>query len=424
VAQRQVDPYFEGQLTRMADFIEEEFAVVLAGVSFERHERNLVLRWHGSQPELAPLLLLAHLDVVPVERDTLEDWTWPPFSGEIAGGAVWGRGALDDKSSALAILEACQELMQSGRAPRRSLVVCLGFDEEIGGARGAALQAGRFEDEGLAPYLILDEGLALLEGLVPGVSSPVAAVGVAEKGYATVELSVAGEGGHTSMPPRQSTLGILALALARLEAQPMPARYHGAASAFLRPLAGEMPFLQKLLVVNDWISAPLLEARLSENPGTDALLRSTTALTQASAGVADNVLPLRARARVNFRIHPSDSIAAVLEHVRRTVDDERVDLQLAEGAWEPSQLSATTGAPWQDLKRVIEASFPGALVAPSLVLGATDARHFAGLGAPIYRFSPMRLGAEDLARIHGSDERIAIRDYLAMIRFYLRLIEG
>ncbi len=424
IATREPDSYQAAQFTRMLDYLEQNFGRVASATEYERHPGSVVFRWVGREPELAPLLLLAHLDVVPVEHGTEEAWTWPPFSGEIAMGFIWGRGALDDKSNALAMLEAISLLVGEGFQPRRTVILAFGLDEEIGGEGGARLQAERFAQEGLAPALILDEGLAILDGLVPGVARPVAAIGIAEKGYATVKLRVQGEGGHASMPPRQTAVGILGAALAELEATPCEAGYDGVAAAFLSSLAGEMPFASKLLVSNDWISAPLLASQLSKAPETDALLRTTTAVTMSSGGVAENVLPEQAVASVNFRIHPRDSVADVLAHVERVVADERVSIELVEGAWEPSALSPLEDEAWWLLHRSILECFEEALVAPSLVLGATDARHYAGLSKNVYRFSPMRLAKQDLARLHGTDERISIPDYVAMIRFYMRLMRN
>jgi carboxypeptidase PM20D1 len=247
---------------------------------------------------------------------------------------------------------------------------------------------------------------------------------VVEKGYATVRLSVSGAGGHASMPPRQTPLGVLAAAMARLEDQPLEAHYHGPAGDFLEALAAYLPLPERVAVANGWLFAPLLSRRLSRSPETDALLRTTTAVTTATGGVAENVLPELAQATVNFRIHPRERVEDVLEHARRVIDDERVALELLAGSFEPSAASPIEGEAWWLVQRCIEECFDGVAVAPALVVGATDSRHYARLGAPIYRFAPLRLEREDLARLHGVDERISIEDYVAMIRFYLQLLRS
>jgi len=418
------DALERGRMARMADLVEESFPPLVAGLDYERHEHCLVFRWRGSAPELAPILLLAHLDVVPVDPATEADWSFPPFGGDVAAGFVWGRGTLDDKGSAFAILEALEHLVTRGVQPRRGVIVALGLDEEIGGTAGARAQAARFAQEGLEPYLILDEGYAVLEGIVDVVPHPVAVVGVAEKGSLTVELRVEAEGGHSSMPEEQTSLGILASAIAALEAAPQPARLDGAPAYFLDELAREMNFGQRFLFANRWLTEPLLRKVLLEEPGTAALLRTTTAVTRAEAGVAANVLPRSARATVNLRIHSRDSVDVVLERVRRTIDDPRVELEVVGESFEPSPVSPHDGPAWEHLEATIRACYPGVVVAPSLVVGATDARHYAGLTSSVYRFNGLRLGPDDLPRIHGVDERISVENYMEMIRFYARLIEG
>ena len=424
IATREEDAVAEARLRAMMDFVEERFRSLQAHCAFERHRRSLVIRWTGSDATLDPLLLLAHLDVVPVDPATAADWRFPPFDGEVSAGYVWGRGALDDKSSALAMLEAIEHLALAGFRPTRGVVVALGCDEEIGGEGGAAAQARRFEAAGLTPFLVLDEGYGVLEGIVDVVPAPIAGVGVAEKGYLTVELRVAAAGGHASMPEPQSALGVLAAGLAALEAEPLPARLDGASAAFFDALAAEMPFGPKVLFANRWLTEPVLRGLLEAEPSTAALLRTTTAVTQANAGVAENVLPQSATATVNFRVHPRDSVADVVAHVVRVIDDERVEVRQLDGAREPTPTSPSEGEAWDLLADTIRECYEGVVVAPALVLGGTDARHYQDLSANVYRFNGVRLGPEDLARIHGANERIATKNYIEMIRFYARLIEN
>ena len=424
VSTRTPDGRSEGNLTRMADFLLESFSALGTALVCETHPRMLVCRWAGTEANLAPLLVLAHLDVVGADGGPESGWTHPPFSGDIAGGYIWGRGALDDKSSALAMLEAVQHLVGQGFVPRRTVILALGFDEELGGEEGAARQAERFAAEGLEPALILDEGLAVLEGLVPGLPVPVAAVGIAEKGFATLELTVRGEGGHASMPPREGVTGILAAAVRALEKNPLPATYDGTTKLFFDTLAPEMSFASRLVFANAWITAPLIRRQLAGEPSSAALIRTTTAVTMIDAGSAENVLPEVARATVNFRIHPRDTVAEVVDHARAVIDDPRVEVELRGSAAEPTSVSPIEGEAWRLLVGTIRAVYPDVTVAPALVLATTDSRHYAGLSPNVYRFFGLRLGREDLARIHGTDERIAVRNYLELIAFYLQLLRS
>ncbi|MFT7670718.1 MAG: carboxypeptidase PM20D1 [Planctomycetota bacterium] len=413
-----------GRRSQLLNYLERTFVPLIEQLDYERHEHGIVFRWDGTDPELAPLLLLGHLDVVPVDPATRSEWIQEPFSGAIATGHVWGRGALDDKGSSMAMLEALEGLLRNQFRPRRGVIVALGLDEEIGGVQGAARMAAEFEEEGLRPFMILDEGMAILEGVIDAVPGPVAGVGVAEKGFLTVELLVEELGGHSSMPEKQTSLGILAAAISALEKEPMSAGLDGAAGLFFDELAREMEFGPKFLFSNRWITEPILWRILSRKPTTDALLRTTTAVTTAQAGVADNVLPQVARATANFRIHPRDSVEEVLAHVARVIDDQRVQINVLGESFEPSEISPTDGAAWALLSQTIKECFDGVMVAPTLVLAATDSRHYAHLSPHVYRFNGLRLGPNDLPRIHGVNERISTKNYVEMIRFYMQLVRN
>jgi carboxypeptidase PM20D1 len=368
-----------------------------------------------------PLLLMAHQDVVPAEAP--DRWTHPPFSGAVDGGFVWGRGTMDDKGSLMAILEAAEGLLRDGFRPQRPVLLAFGHDEEIGGT-GAAAVADLVRERGFAPMLVLDEGLAVTEGMMPGLGeTPVALVGVAEKGYLSVELRAAGEGGHSSAPPRQTAVDVLARALLRLREAPLPAGIDGPVEELLTTVAPRVGFGQRLALANLWLFEPLVVRQLAASPGTDALLRTTTAPTMLSASVKDNVLPTRASAVVNFRLHPRDSAESVLGHVRAVVDDPRVEVLTYGGfASRASPVAPTDGPAWDLLTAAVARVVPEAVVAPSLVLGGTDSRHYTGLTPHVYRFVPFTVRPGDLERVHGVDERLALEDYGRMVCFYRELI--
>jgi carboxypeptidase PM20D1 len=384
---------------------------------------SLLYTWPGSDAGLRPVLLLAHQDVVPVADAEAATWTQPPFGGVVADGHVWGRGALDDKASLVAMLEAVERLAAAGRAPRRTLLLAFGHDEEVGGGGGAAAIAALLGERGVAPEFVLDEGEVVLTDGVPGVERPVALLGIAEKGYLTLELVVEAEGGHSSMPPPETAIGILAAAVRRVEQSPLPARLAGPSLLMLERLAPEMGFGARLAVANRYLFGAALERRLAATASGNAVLRTTTAPTLFHAGVKDNVLPRRAQAAVNFRILPGDSVGGVVEHVRRAVADPRVQVVVRGPAVEPSPVSPAAGHGYETIARSIAEVFPDALVVPALVLGGTDARHYTRLCAGVYRFAPLRVSSGDLVRFHGQDERLAVGAYGDAIRFYLRLLE-
>lgn len=408
-----------------AAHLRQSFPRTHAVLTLEHVGPSLLYTWAGRDPAQPPVLLLAHMDVVPVEPGTESKWTHAPFGGEVVDGVIWGRGARDDKSSLLALLEAVEHQVAQGFQPPRTVMLAFGHDEEIGGEEGARRIAALLRERGVRAEFLLDEGSAVLRDLVPGVERPVAAIMTAEKGYVTMRLTARGEGGHSSQPPRPTAIGRLAAAVARVQATPMPARLGPPVTDMLEQLAPEMPFSQRLAIANRWLFAPLLVRALSAGRTTDPLVRTTTAPTVFHGGVKDNVVPTEAYALVNFRILPGDTRADVLRHVREAVRDERVAVE-EEGTFgaDPGEPASPDSASFRLLARTAREIFPDAVVSTGLVIGATDARHYDGTYGQRYNFSPSYLGPEDLPGIHGTDERISVDNYLAMVRFYVQLLRN
>ena len=387
--------------------------------------KSLLFTWTGTDPAALPLLLCAHMDVVPVEPGTEAKWTHPPFGGVVADDQIWGRGARDDKASVMALMESVEWLLGQGFQPPRTVYLAFGHDEEIGGEQGAKKIAELLKARGIKADL-LDEGSAVLAGgIVPGVTRPVASINAAEKGYFTVKMTTRAEGGHSSRPPPVTTISRLARAVARVQDNPLPTRLVRPVTDMFDRLAPEMGFLDRLVLGNRWLFGPALRSRLAANQTTNTLVRTTTATTVFHAGVKDNVLPSEAYALVNFRLLPGDTMAGVLEHMRRVIGDDGVELSGYGGfgneASEPSPLDSEA---FRLLERTARQTFPEAVVSTGLVTGATDARNYEGVYATRYNFAPTVLVPADLPTIHGTDERIGIQDYLRMVRFYVQLLRN
>lgn len=383
---------------------------------------SLLYEWQGTDAAAKPVLFLAHQDVVPAPDP--ESWTHPPFSGAVEGGYVWGRGAMDDKSSLMAWFEAAEALLASGFRPTRTVYLAFGHDEETGGDAGAGTIARQLASRGVRLELVLDEGGFVGQGLLAGIEAPVALVGIAEKGYLTVELTAEGEGGHSSRPPEQTAIGRVSRAIARLEANPFPGRVDGATEAMLDQLAPYVPFAQRVAIANRWLLGPVLVAALESETNTAPLVRTTIAPTVFEAGEKDNVLARRARAAVNLRILPGETGDSVLERIRRVIDDPRVTVR-ALSAVEPSPTSSVTSPAWEMLGRSIrEVLGNDVIVAPYLLVAGTDSRHFAPIADDVYRFFALTVSPDDVARFHGIDERIAVEDYANVIAVYRRLLQN
>ncbi|MDR2378027.1 MAG: M20/M25/M40 family metallo-hydrolase, partial [Bifidobacteriaceae bacterium] len=372
---------------------------------------------------LDPVALMAHYDVVPVEAGTEQDWRQPPFSGALADGRVWGRGALDIKGQLMAQLEAAENLMRAGRAPRRDVYFCYGQDEETGGRQGAAEIVKLLAARGIRFAGVLDEGGMVLSGALANVTAPVGLIGVAEKGLSNYQFKVAGSGGHSSTPPRHTSLGLAAKLITLIEGRPMPPRLTAPVEAMLRNLSGEMGFAMRLAMANLWLFRPLVVRALAAGPTTNALVRTTFAVTMASAGEAPNVLPQTSRFCVNARVLTGDSPQSVRRHfeelIARAGIEATVEPMLEQGA---SPVSPSDSEFFRGVERLINDLYPSALVSPYLVVGGTDARRFHALSDNVLRLTPIHLHDRELAQLHGTDESISFDDYGRMIAFYERFL--
>jgi len=386
------------------------------------NELSLLYTWPGSDAAEKPIMLMAHQDVVPIAHGTERDWKADPFAGEIRDGFVWGRGAWDDKANLFAIFEAVETLAVAGFRPRRTIYIVAGHDEEVGGQQGARAVAELLKSRGVQLEFVLDEGLLITEGVLKGLDKPLALIGTAEKGYLTLALGAKAVPGHSSMPPPHTAIGMLSAALARLEDRQMPAAVRGVAAEMFDTLAPEMGGLNRVLLSNLWLFGPVVKGQLEKGASTHAMLRTTTALTVVQGGNKENVLPALAEAKVNFRILPGDSIEGVMAHVKATVANDAVAVARSGHAHEPTPVSPSAAPSYRLISRTVRELFPGTVVAPGLMIAATDSRHMAPIADAVYRFSPVRARSEDLPRFHGTNERISVANHAELIRFYHRLL--
>lgn len=385
--------------------------------------KTLLMTLPGSDPGLAPILLLAHQDVVPVESASEAKWSAPPFDGAIKDGYVLGRGAIDDKGSLIAILEASEALLAQGFAPKRTIILAFGHDEEVLGS-GAQATAALLKSRGVSPWFALDEGLAIVEQF-PLTGAPVGLIGIAEKGYLTVTVKATDEGGHSSMPPRRTAAEKVAEALLAIDAKGFPGGLEsGPARLMLEAIAPDLPFAQRMAMANLWLFRPLVEAQVAQSRAGEALMRTTVAPTMLRGGAKENVLPQESFAVVNLRLHPRDAKDAALARLQAAVAGiEGVEIIPFARGQDASPVSSATSGAYALIAAAARSVAPeGTPIAPGLVLGATDARHYAGVAKDVYRFSPAVLNDADLAGIHGTDERVSIANLERMTRFYALLI--
>ncbi len=386
------------------------------------HTHGLLFQWKGTGAE-RPVVLMAHLDVVPVEGT----WQHGAFSGAVADGSIWGRGTLDDKGCLAGICEAVETLLEGGFTPAQDVWLSFGCDEEVSGA--AAIEAvGELRKRGVRPWFVVDEGGAIVPEAFTGVTRPVGVVGVTEKGTMSLHLCVEGRGGHASTPARMGPTARLARAITRLDRSPMPSSLPAPSVELFRRLAPHASLAMRPVLANAGRLAPALTKVLTWlGPESAAMVRTTMAVTTLQGSPALNVIAQTATAGVNIRIALGDTAESVLAHVRKVIDDDLVEIEVVE-AGEPSPLSPYSTADEKDeafalLEDTILEVFPDAIPAPYVMMACTDSRNFTEISDRVYRFAPFRMTKAQREAIHSYDEHIGVDTFLDGVRWYQRLIE-
>lgn len=398
------------------DYLEESYPLVFQSLSAKRiNTYALVLCWKGRSAEL-PLLLTAHYDVVPASE---EGWPYPPFSGKIAENRIWGRGSFDDKGALIALLESVERLLEEGFTPRRDLYFAFGFDEEIGGEHGAKEIAKYFREEKILFEAVLDEGGAVVDGNMMGIQKPIAVIGLAEKGNSSFRFTFHGEEGHSSTPPKHTSIGRMAAFIKDVEESPRPAVLTPTVAGMLKALAPYKKGMEAKLLANPEKYFFLLKKVLLKNPQTAAMLRSTVAFTMTQSGEAPNVLPRKASCIANVRVLEEDRVDEILEWFYSFGHKFKLEILSKE---EATPSSSVETAVFKQLKKTIKKNFPDAVLTPYMMTGGTDCRQYQKVVKDSYRFSPCRVSQDELSRMHGRGEYLSIKNLKKMIDFYMDFI--
>ena len=410
------------QFDQLHDFLRTTYHRVFSHMQVEKvAQHSLLLRWQGQGANELPILFTAHMDVVPIEPGTEGGWQHPPFAGVVADGKIYGRGTLDDKVGVIGLLEAAEQLLVEGFVPRRTVVFAFGHDEEIGGS-GASAIAQRLRELDMHFEWMVDEGGMIISDFPLVKDKPVAVVNVAEKGYLTLTLVASGEGGHSSTPPKVSTIGRLSGALSRIEQNPFPSRLVGPVKAMLETVGPHSGQPTDFVFSHLWFTGPLVQYQMSKDRLTNAFIRTTTALTMINAGVKENVVPQRAEAKINFRLLPGDTPEYVVERITKIVNDDTI--KISHDLWNTAlPIADYTGSGYAVIAQATKSVYPDAVVVPSLLSGATDTRHYTDLVDNLYRYHGTLVATSQTKSVHGTNEFIGVESFEKSISIAKKMIE-
>ena len=318
-------------------------------------------------------------------------------------------------------LSAANHLIEQGFTPENDIYFAFSGGEEVNGM-GAVNIVNYFVSNHIQPALVVDEGGAVVENVFPGVKAPCAMIGIAEKGMINVEYAVDSQGGHASSPPPRTPLTVLFDACGRIVKNPFKMHLTKPAAEMFDTLGRHSTFVYKLIFSNLWLFKPVLDMICKSSGGEmNALVRTTTAFTQAQGSNARNVIPTTASVVSNMRLNPADSVASAVAYLKKTVNDPAVKITVLE-SHEPSPISQTDCDAWYKVADAVAGTWQGCIVSPYLMVQCSDSRHYRDLSDHVYRFSAMDLTAEERRTIHGNNERIRLETIAKAVEFYIRLI--
>ena len=423
----------EANLKRFQDFLVDSFPAF--NKSAERtvlSPYSVIYRWPGTAggngktnpADKAPVLFIGHYDVVPAET---AKWSVDPFGAELKDGYVYARGVLDMKHIVVSIMEGAEDLCKQGFKPGRDVWFAFGGDEELTGLKGAKEAANWFLRKGIKFSFIMDEGTPVVKDQLKGIDVPLALVGIEEKGYLSLDLTVNQKPGHASQPPEEQAVAILSRALLRISQRPFPWHLTSAVEAFFGQLSLHAPGVLGFAMKHSRLLGPLFFKAAAVSPSTRAMLRTTVAMTQLEGSAADNVMPSAARAVINLRLLPPWTVETAIERIKTVIADSRVGVAvngLGTNPVEAGPEQAAQKSPgWKEINAALGKAFPGIPVLPFLMVATTDSRHYLEQSRNIFRFNPLLLDPDELSLVHGHDERVSVENMEKCLSFYTALIE-
>ncbi len=399
-------------------FIKERFPHVFEKSTYSEHERAMLFHIKGEIAE-DPYVFMSHYDVVP----TNGVWDEEPFSGRINDQTVYGRGTLDTKSSLNAIMNAMEYLLSKGKVFKHDVYLAFGGDEEVYGKSAEAI-VEYFKSHGIKPFMVLDEGGAIVKDQFPGVSEKAAVVGIAEKGFMNIKLVAKTKGGHASTPPKTTPITSLSMAVTKLnQSKAFKLKLTTPVKYLFESLAPHSKsFFIKMIFANLWLFLPIVKLIAKISGGEFlAMFKTTQAFTMSLGSEAMNVLPSEASIGINYRLMPGESSEMIVKKIKHIIRKYPIEVEVLE-AHEASTISVIDDG-YKSLTKAINQTWPEVIVSPYLMVATTDSRHYHAISERVFKFSPMDVSKDDLRKIHGVNEDITIDNIVAGVNFYINLFE-
>ncbi|MFA5526773.1 MAG: M20/M25/M40 family metallo-hydrolase [Acholeplasmataceae bacterium] len=400
------------------NFIQKRYPNIMGVATYEEIKRGMLFKIPGESDEY-PVVLMSHYDVVPAQ----EGWLDHPFSGKITDTHIYGRGTLDTKSTLNAVMESVEYVLGRGKVFKHDLYLAFSGDEEIYGPSAPEI-VKTLKDRGVVPYMVLDEGGAIISKMFPGVKDKVAVVGIAEKGYMNVKLTATSRGGHASTPPKQTPITELSKAIKRLNYHPsFRLRLTKPVKELFETVAPHSSsFAVRMLFSNLWLFMPLVKMIAKKSSGEFlAMFKTTLAFTLAEGSQAVNVLPSEATIGINIRLRSGETSDVVLRKMKKIIKNPNINVEATDVS-EATPISKVDDA-FDRIRKAVNATWSDVIVSPYLMVATTDSRHYHEICDHVYKFSPMDVSKADLDKIHGYDEDISIDNVIHGINFYINILE-
>ena len=407
------------------NFVQNTYPSIFNTVEFTRvNNYNIVLKWNGKDKNLAPVLFTAHYDVVDVAENTLKDWKFPPFEGQIENNIIYGRGTQDDKTHVIAHFEALNSLIEKGFTPNRDIYYAICHDEEVGSEHGAKVVSKYFQDKGLFFDLVWDEGGRVLKS---ENGTQTALIGIGEKGRIVSNVKIQTTGGHASRPAQETSVTNLAKAITVLNKNQIKPVMLPSTEKYLLDTFNNYDFYMQMLIANRDILKPLLIRQMEKTPSLNATMRSTMAITKLEASKITNVIPEYSQMTIDSRIVYPNTPEEVKNHIEEIIKKELPSVKFeieTSGIENPSKIADENNPLLVGVKKEITEIYPSANIVPFLVLGGTDARNYENVTNTSIRFLPISITQEEVDSMHNTNESISLDNLKRMIYFYEEYIKN